>query len=125
MKEADENEERSMEIPSQFTVFNEINADEREKFGNDISMNFHIAIPSTIPFESSQAGTQGNTLENMNKNYEKNIFAYPGGDKIPEIKIKNDNYFESNENITIKDHLNSIGTYVDNQFEICEKCGID
>ena len=123
MKEADENEERSMEIPSQFTGFNEINADEREKFGNDISMNFHNAIPSTIPFESSQAGTQGNTLENMNKNYEKNIFAYPNKGKIPEIKIKNDNYFESNENITIKDYLNSIGTYVDNQFEICEKCG--
>ena len=123
MKEADENEERSMEITSQFTGFNEINADEREQLGNDISMNFHIAVPSTIPFESSQAGTQGNTLENMNKNYEKNIFAYPNKGKIPEIKIKNDNYFESNENITIKDYLNSIETYVDNQFEICEKCG--
>ena len=59
----------------------------------------------------------------MKNNIEKHNFPYPNKGKIPEIKIKNDNYFESNENITIKDYLNSIGTYVDNQFEICEKCG--
>ena len=48
MKEADENEESSMEISSQFTGFNEVNADEKKQLGNDISMNFHIAVPSTI-----------------------------------------------------------------------------
>ena len=59
----------------------------------------------------------------VKNNIEKHNFPYPNKGKIPVIKIKNDNYFESNENITIKDYLNSIGTYVDNQFEICEKCG--
>ena len=51
-----------------------------------------------------------------------NIFPYLNKDKIPEIKIKDENYFESGDKIEnyLKTPINK--NFNDNKYNICEKC---
>ena len=63
-----------------------------------------------------------NTINNLKNDIKENIFPYLNNDKIPEIKIKDENHFVSGENI--KDYLTTSinNSFNDNIYNICERC---
>ena len=81
--------------------------------------------PSTINKISqtlNQTSTINNTISDLKNEIKENIFPYLNKDKIPEIKIKDENYFESGDKIEnyLKTPINK--NFNDNKYNICEKC---
>ena len=77
--------------------------------------------PSTIN-KISQTYKTNNTIRNLKNEMKENIFPYLNKDKIPKIKIKDENYFESGDKIEnyLKTPINK--NFNDNIYNICEKC---
>ena len=77
--------------------------------------------PSTIN-KISQTSKTNNTISNLKNEMKENIFPYLNKDKIPEIKIKDENYFESGDKIEnyLKTPINK--NFNDNIYNICERC---
>ena len=81
--------------------------------------------PSTINKISqtlNQTSTINNTISDLKNEIKENIFPYLNKDKIPEIKIKDENYFESGDKIEnyLKTPINK--NFIDNIYNICERC---
>ena len=81
--------------------------------------------PSTINKISQtlkQTSIINNTISNLKNEIKENIFPYLNKDKIPEIKIKDENFFESRDKIEnyLKTSINK--NFSDNIYNICEKC---
>ena len=70
----------------------------------------------------NQTSTINNTISDLKNEMKENIFPYLNKDKIPEIKIKDENYFESGDKIEnyLKTPINK--NFNDNIYNICEKC---
>ena len=49
-----------------------------------------------------------------------NKIPYPDDEEIPLIKIKNENYFEDDQDID--NYINSLVEFDDNKFNICSQC---
>ena len=71
----------------------------------------------------NQTSTINNTISDLKNEMKENIFPYLNKDKIPEIKIKDENYFESGykiENYLKTCNINFIDD-IYNKYERCNK----
>ena len=70
------------------------NNEENNDFAKSLEEISNSIPPNTIILEN-QTSTINNNIYNLNNEINENIFPYSDKDKIPEIKIKDENYFES------------------------------
>ena len=81
-------------------------------------------IPSTIKNEVSQNSTLNHsTIKNINNELKEKKSPYLYKDKIPEIKIKNENELVNGENIETFINYPFDPNFDDNIYNICENCG--
>ena len=81
--------------------------------------------PSTIENNSlsDNSLTNNSTINNLNNELKENESPYIYKDKIPEIKIKDENNLINGEKIENYINFNSNSEFNDNIYNICEKCG--
>ena len=84
---------------------------------NDISCSTNINTTNQIPTN------QNSTVNNLNKEIKYNKIPYLNKDKIPEIKIKDENYLYFGQKI--EDYIKSLTNFDDNIYNICNKCKIN
>ena len=94
------------------------------KFGSDNNIFRENNTLSTIrqPTNKETSQTQ-TTIMDLQESLKDKKSPYPDVDKIPEIKIENENYFESGE--SIENYLKSLNKFDDKKdakFSTCEKC---
>ena len=83
--------------------------EETNDFAKSLEEISKVDRPSTIN-KISQTSKTNNTIRNFKNDMKENIFPYLNKDKIPEIKIKDENYFESGDKIEnyLKTSINKI-----------------
>ena len=115
-----DNEEPRSSLSDGFAQDDLIN-EENNDFEKSLEVMSKEAPPSTIN-KITQTYTINNTIGNLKNEIKENIFPYLNNDKIPEIKIKDENYFESGDKIEnyLKTPINK--NFNDNIYNICEKC---
>ena len=119
-----DNEESRSSLNDDFVQDNFIN-EETNDFAKSLEEISKVDPPSTINKISqtlNQTSTINNTISNLKNEIKENIFPYLNKDKIPEIKIKDENYFESGDKIEnyLKASINI--NFSDNIYNICERC---
>ena len=119
-----DNEESRSSLNDGFVQDNFIN-EETNDFAKSLEEISKDDRPSTINKISqtlNQTSTINNTISDLKNEIKENIFPYLNKDKIPEIKIKDENYFESGDKIEnyLKTPINK--NFNDNKKNICEKC---
>ena len=98
------------------------NSEENNEFVKTLNEMSENDPPSTIN-QISQTSTINNTIFNVMKNeLNANSFPYLNKEKIPEIIIKDENYFEYGGKIEdyLKTPINI--NFIDNIYNLCEKC---
>ena len=88
---------------------------------NSIRMNISqdfLTLSRITP--KSSFGTKSTTLEKISKELKNKKIAYPNGEEIPIIRIKNENLFESGE--SIEKYINNLAKFDDNKFNKCNIC---
>ena len=115
-----DNEESRSSLNVDLDQDNFIN-EETNDFAKSLEEISKIDPPSTIN-KISQTLNQNSTISNLKNEIKENIFPYLNKDKIPEIKIKDENYFESGDKIEnyLKTPINK--NFNDNIYNICERC---
>jgi len=117
-----DNEESRSSLNVDLDQDNFIN-EETNDFAKSLEEISKVDRPSTINKISqtlNQTSTINNTIRNLKNEIKENIFPYLNKDKIPEIKIKDENYFESGGKI--ENYLKTSINFIDNIYNICEKC---
>ena len=78
--------------------------------------------PLSTTKKINQTSTLNNTIKDLKNEIKENIFPYLNENKIPEIKIKDENYFKSGDKIEnyLKTSYNK--NFIDNIYNMCEKC---
>ena len=90
------------------------NINELEKNLNELSkINPQI---STVQNKKSSSNSNS-TCKNLIEGIRDNLFPYPNIDEIPEIKIKDQDHFQSNEEIQFYKNFD------DSKFNKCKSCG--
>ena len=113
-----DNEESRTSLNDDFIQDNFIN-EETNDFAKSLEEMPKVDPPSDINI-ISQTSQINNTISDLKNEIKENIFPYLNKDKIPEIKIKDENYFESGGKI--ENYLKTSIKFIDNIYNICEKC---
>ena len=119
-----------MKNPNESTILIDVDynpiSNQANDIGNEMNNNYKENIPSTIHQPTNQETSQTNTTTmEFQECLKDKKSPYPYVDKIPEIKIKNENYFESWESIeNYLKSLNKIDDIKDAKFSTCEECNV-
>ena len=107
---------------------NEDYSDQNIIFNEEFVENLNAALyesPSSILFVSPTS-INTNSIKDLKDQIKENTLPYQDKDKIPEIKLKDENYLESGD--TIETYLmtpnnNPLGgVFIDSSYNICEGC---
>ena len=100
----------------------DLNEGEKNSFENSLNELFskHDSIYSTIINNLSEPDSSLKTIMNYNELIKENKAPYPNKDIIPDIKIKDKDYFMSGEKI--ENYIKSLSNFDDNSFNKCDKC---
>ena len=87
------------------------------ELANDLSeLSKENPLMSTIENQEISS-IKNSTYKNCIKGIRENLFPYPNIDEIPEIKIKDQDHFQSNEEIQFYKNFD------DSKFNKCKSCG--
>ena len=102
---------------------NSLNNEENNEFAkhlNELSENY--SVPDTICLINQISTINNSTINNLKNEIRENIFPYLNKDTIPEIKIKDENYFLSGDKIESYINTPYNINFNDNKYNICDKC---
>ena len=117
-----DNEESRSSLNDDLDQDNFIN-EETNDFAKSLEEISKVDRPSTINKISqtlNQTSTINNTIRNFKNEIKEDIFPYLNKDKIPEIKIKDENCFESGGEIENYLKTNISKNFI--EYNICERC---
>ena len=107
---------------------NEDYSDQNIIFNEEFVENLNAALyesPSSILFVSPTS-INTNSIKDLKDQIKENTLPYQDKDKIPEIKLKDENYLESGDKIEtyIKNPINNPlnNVFIDSSYNICEGC---